>query len=216
MPRKISSGSQELFKRTDKSVESHTTLQISINTITVKRNYYFASAELGFLGITWQPMIRKGSQIRSSLTRSADAATIEITNADTNIGNEFLLIGHSLYNAEAQYGRLWKDKNSGLEDHKVLLKGPIVGLFIDENVVRLTAVSEPYAQVSVGARRRVTNLCQWFFRQPDTCGYTGSLLTCNFMLNHADGCQGRHGDPLKRARHGGMVYLNSKSRLKTI
>jgi hypothetical protein len=101
----------------------------------------------------------------------------------------------------------------------VFLTGPLVGLQIDENIVRLTAVSEPYAQVSVGASRRVTNLCQWQFGNPNTCGYNGSLLTCNFNLNDTGGCEGRHGafvgNSLKRAKFGGFAYLNSKSRLVT-
>jgi phage-related protein len=96
-----------------------------------------------------------------------------------------------------------------------MLTGVLVGLQVDEQVVRVTAVSEPYANVSVGATRRVTNLCQWRFRDPSTCGFNGSLLTCNFMLNNAGGCEGRHGTPLKQAKFGGFAYLNSSSRLKT-
>jgi phage-related protein len=101
-----------------------------------------------------------------------------------------------------------------------MLTGVLVGLEIDENAVRVTAVSEPYANLSVGATRRVTSLCQWQFRNPNTCGYAGSLLTCNFNLNSTGGCEGRHGGgvgaSLKRAKFGGFAYLSSSSRLKTL
>ena len=216
MPRKMPAGLMDLLNRKDKSMETHTTLQVSINTSEVVRSYYFASARLSFLGVDWEPLLEKGSQIRSSLTRSSDTATVELANVATVLGLEFLALGQSLYNAEAKIGRLWRDNTGGGEFHKVLLTGVLVGLQIDESVVRLTAVSEPYANVSVGATRRVTTLCQWQFRNPNTCGYSGSELICNFMLNDAGGCQGRHGDPLKRAKHGGFVFLNSQSRLKTL
>lgn len=217
MPRKMPAGLMDLLSRRDKRVESHTTLQIHIEDGDILRDYYFASAALMINGAQWAPQLRKGSQIKSSLARAADQATVELQNVDTELGREFLSLGFSLYGAESKIGRYWRDLDSGLDFHKVLLTGPLVGLQIDENVVTLTAVSEPYAQVSVGASRRVTGLCQWQFRNPNTCGYAGSLLTCNFNLNDAGGCEGRHGggvgNSLKRAKFGGFAYLNSKSRL---
>lgn len=216
MPRKMPAGLTTWLARKDKRVESHTTLQVSISNTELLRDYYFATAELFFMGVTWEGRLRQGSQIKSSLTRSADSATCELQNADTATGLEFLSLGKSIYGAEMKIGRYWKDLESGGEFHKVLLTGPVVGLEVNENVVRLTAVSEPYAQVSVGATRRVTTLCQWQFRNPNTCGYAGSLLTCNFMLNDADGCEGRHGTPLKRAKNGSFAFLSSKSRLQTL
>lgn len=215
MPRKMPAGLMELLARKDKRIESHTTLQLHIDDGDILRDYYFASAELMIAGAVWAPQLKQGSQIKSSLARAADQATVELQNVDTELGREFLTLGQSLYGAEAKIGRYWKDLDSGAESHKVFLTGPLVGLQIDENVARITAVSEPYAQVSVGATRRVAPLCQWQFRNPNTCGYDGSLLVCNFHLNDAGGCEGRHGDPLKRARFGGFAYLSSKSRLVT-
>src|SRR5262245_34624967 len=130
----------DLLRRKDKSVESHTTLQVSVNTTSVVREYFFASAGITFNGINWQPMLRKGSQIRSTLTRSADIATVTLANGDTALGVEFLALGQSLYNAGAKIGRLWRDTMGGAEFHKILLTGIVVGLQIDENFVQLTAV----------------------------------------------------------------------------
>ncbi len=210
----------DLLTRKDKQIESRTTLQIHIDNGDILRDYYFATAELLYKGVTWAPLLKAGSQIKSSLTRAADQATAELFNADTEIGKEFLALGQNLEGAEVKIGRYWKDLLSGGEYHKVMLTGPIMGFEIDENVVRITAVSEPYANISVGATRRVTSSCQWQFRNPNTCGYAGSLLTCNFLLNDTGGCEGRHGGgvgaSLKRAKFGGFAYLNSKSRLKTL
>jgi hypothetical protein len=216
MPRKMPAGLMERLARKDKQIVTHTTLQVSINTETVVKSYYFASAQLNALGIVWHPLIKSGSQIRASLERSSDIATVELHNVDTEIGKEFLSLGQSLYSAETKVSRYWRDQVDGSEYLKVFHTGVLVGLRVDENVVRLTAVSEPYAPISVGATRRVAPLCQWTYADPSTCGHDGSKIICNFMLNDEGGCQGRHGDPLKRAKYGGMAYLNSGSRLKTI
>lgn len=220
MSRTMPTGLMTLLVRKDKQIESHTTLQVSINNGDIVRNYYFASAAISITGNVYAPQLRQGSQIKSSLTRASDQAAVELQNVDTILGREFLALGQSLYGAGAKIGRYWRDLISGAEFHTVLLTGVLVGLQVTENVARIAAVSEPYANISVGATRRVTNPCQWQFRNVNTCGYAGSLLTCNLNLNDTDGCEGRHGggagNSLKRAKFGGFAYLNSSSRLKTI
>jgi hypothetical protein len=206
----------ELFARESTQIESHTTLQISIDNGDIVRNYYFASAGLFFDGVHWRPLLKQASETKSSLTRASDRSTVELFNEDTEIGREFLALGQAINGAETKMGRYWKDLESGMEFHDVLLTGLLIAPPINEDVVGLSSVSEPYANISVGASRRVALACQWQFRNPFTCGYNGSLLTCNFLLNHADGCQGRHGDPLKRAKFGGMAFLDAGARLKTI
>lgn len=220
MPRKMPSGWLELVARKDKRVRSHTTLQVFIDNGDILKDYRFASGQLMIDGAVYAAQLKRGSQIKSSLTRASDQATVEILNVDTEIGREFLSLGQSLYGAQTRIGRHLTDLDSGAELHKVFLTGLLVGLQVNENVATLTAVSEPYANVSVGATRRIGNLCQWQFRNPNTCGYAGSLLTCNFTLNDTGGCEGRHGGgvgaSLKRAKFGGYPYVNSKSRLVTL
>lgn len=219
MPRKMPPGWNELMARPDKQIETHTTLRLIIDNGDILRAYYFASAKLMIDGAIYEPQLRRGSSIKSTLTQAADKGTVEIQNVDTEIGREFLALGQAIYGAEAKIGRYGCDLISGWEGHKVFLTGPVVGLGpIDENVVRLTAVSEPYANISVGARRVIDPSCQAVFRDPSTCGYNGNLMTCNLMINHVDGCKGRHGvtPTLERAKFMGQPYTNSGSRLKTI
>lgn len=215
MPRNMPPGLATLLARKDKQIKSHTTLEVFVNTTTFVKSYHFATARLEFDGIVWLPQLRKGPpQIRSSLTRAADSGTVELQNVDTEIGREFLSLGESLYNAQAKIGRYWFDLESRVDPyHKVFLTGVLQGLSGDENLARLTAVADPYAEISVGASRRVTTLCQWDFRNPLTCTYNGSLRTCNFHLNNANGCDGRHGAN-KEEKFGGFAYLSSKSRLR--
>lgn len=216
MARTMPAGLMTLLSRQDKRVKAHTTLQITIDNGDILRDYRFASAELMIDGAVYEPQLRRASQIKSSLGRGADQATVELQNVDSEIGKEFLSLGQALYGAQTKIGRHWEDLESGATFHKVFLTGPLEGYSINQDVATITAVSDPYANISVGATRRVTNLCQWEFRNPFTCGYAGSLLTCDFTLNGAGGCEGRHGTPLKRAKFGGFAYINSQSRFKTL
>lgn len=220
MARTMPLGLKELFARPGARIRSHATLQVSIDNGDILRNYYFASARIFLDGVEWQPLLKEDSEIKHSLTRASDKSTVELFNADTEIGKEFLGLGQALSGARTEAGRYWKDLDSGAELHDVLLTGLLIVPAVDENAATLSSVSEPYANISVGATRRVALSCQWQFRNPFTCGYAGSLLTCNFLLNHIDGCEGRHGggvgNSLKRAKFGGMAFLDAGSRLKTI
>lgn len=208
----------DLLARKDKQIESHTTLSIKIDNGDILRHYRFASAELVIDGATYAPQLRRGYRIKANLTRAADQGEVDLQNVDTELGREFLGLGLALYGAEAEIGRYWKDLLSGATFHKVFLVGPIVGLQVDENVVHLIATSEPYANISVGATRVIDPACQWLFRQADTCGYNGNFMTCNLMINHTDGCKGRHGvtPTLERAKFGGDPFVNGNSRLKVL
>jgi hypothetical protein len=216
MPGRTDPTLQELLKRIKKRVKSHTTLEILVKTSSVTRNYYFASAALTINGIVYQPQLRRSSEIKSSLTRAADQASVDLQNVDTEIGREFLSLKESIDGATAKIGRYWNDLESATEIHEIFLTGVVVGFRGGQNAVTVNFVSDPYAQVSVGATRRVVPSCQWRFREATTCGYAGTLLTCNFLIDHADGCEGRHGTPDKRAKFAGFIFQNSSQRLKNI
>lgn len=218
MPRTLPFNFEKLLARKNKQITSHTTFQLFIEAANFNRSYYFATARLSVGGINWQPYLRKGSQIRSSITKAADTATVEIANADLALGLDLLKIRQYLYGAEMLIGRYWKDLDSGMEAHKVLFTGVIASSIpqIDEAVVAISGVSTAYANVSVGAVRRVNLPCGWLYKDPSTCHYRGHQETCNYMIDHADGCHGRHGDPYKRAAIGAFAYINSGNRLQTL
>jgi hypothetical protein len=209
---------EKLLARKDKRLTSHTTLQVYINSPELQRSYYFATATLTANGVNWKPYLRKGSQIKSSLSKAADTAIVGLANADLALGVELLKIRQYLYGAEMIVGRYWKDLDSGVEVHKTLFTGVVAYSVpqIDENLVTIAGVSTAYANISVGASRRVNLLCSWLYKDPSTCHYRGAQETCNLMIDHADGCHGRHGDPYKRAAIGAFAYLNSGNRLQTV
>jgi hypothetical protein len=213
MPRKMP---MEALQR---NIESHSTLQLFVVTGATSRSYYFATAALQFNGVVWQPSLRRISEIRSSIQRAANQASLDLQNVDTNLGVELLAIRQFIFGAEAKVGRYWRDGDSGAEFHKVLLTGVVTGLEIGETAVRLTVVADCYSGVSVGPNRTVTRICQWAihgaFKGPE-CGYVGPESVCNGLLNDAGGCEGRHGDPLKFAKFGGFPYLDNAVKFKII
>lgn len=208
-------GWDDLLAREDKQIESHTTIHIAIDDGDILRDYYFATARLVIGGAVYEPHLRKGDSIKTSLTRAVDQATCTVQNVDTLLGKEFLRLGQSLYGAKAEVGRWWFDRVSGVDGHKIFLAGPLTLLKVNESVATLTAIAEPYAHISVGATRRVDALCRFEYKDADTCGSTSSEAVCNFMLNDPGGCVTRHPDGLHRAKNGGFSTINSGSRFKT-
>ena len=211
MSRQMPAGLMEFLALPNKNVETHSTLQLHVVTKALTQHYYFATASLGYLNIRWLPMMRKVGTIRSSLTRSADQTMVELQNVDTLFGKELLSIQEAFHGASALVGRYWRDLDGGQEWHKVMLTGVAGVLPITETAVQLSIVSDVYANVNVGASRRIAKKCQWRFRDPQTCGYNGGFTVCNFLIDDDGGCNGRHGDPLKRAKFGGESYLDSST-----
>lgn len=212
MSRQMPVGLLPLFKKRETNIETHSTLQLAIfNELSPTLSYFLATAKLVITGVTFKADLRQSGAVRTSLTRAVDQVQVELQNVDTILGIDLIKAQESLAGAEAKFGRYWRDLDNDAEYHKGLLSAVVAGVDINENVVRLSLISDPYAAVSVGASRRVARLCQWRFRDPNTCGYSGAELECNFLINDTGGCQGRHGDPLKRAKHGGFVYIESKT-----
>ena len=213
MARNLPVGLHEVLK--SGYAESHSTLELSLpSDIAPAINLYFATARLTIDGVTYDQQLRSADAVKTSLTRAADRVTVELQNVDTILGVDLLAVADTLYGANVQFGRYWKDLNSKATFHHILLTGAVAGVEINENVARLTLISDTYAAVSVGAKEQVIRTCRFQVQgefRGTKCGYTGAKLTCNGLIDDADGCDGRHGDPLKRAKFGGFVYIEGKS-----
>jgi hypothetical protein len=212
MPRNFQAGLLEFLARKNKQAESHSTLHLTVDMAKPARNYYFATAALTIDNIAYEPLMRSPSEIRTSLARAADQTVCELLNADAALGLELLSLGAAIYSAGMEIGQYWKDLESGAEWHEILFTGVLVDSDVQE-VVRLTAVSEPYANIPCGALRRVTRECGAIYKDPATCQSTSSEPTCNFLLNHSGGCVNRHSGTNNRAAFFGFAYLNTGNRL---
>ena len=189
-------------------MRTHSTLELFIVNGGETRTYYFATASLKFNGVVWQPHMRKGDEISSSLLGESDSATIELQNVDTILGNEFADLERSLDGAGVNVGRYWLDLERGDEWHKVFLTGRVEDVRDDEQAVRLTIMSDVYsAGASVGHLREIRGLCQApGYKRPE-CGSTSNLSTCARRL--AD-CLERHPGDDGFARHMGAPFRDLK------
>lgn len=213
MPRTLPTGLAEALKRG--RLETHSTLELTLpNSATGGETRYYATARLTVNGVLHTAQLRDTSAIKQSLTRAADRATVDLQNVDTVLDVELASASEAFYGSRVRFGRYWRDLDSGAVFHKYLLTGAVVGVTINENVAQLQLVSDAYAALNVGAIQPVVRNCRWEvvggFRGAQ-CGYSGDKLTCNYLLDHADGCEGRHGSPLKRARFGGYAYIKSQA-----
>lgn len=213
MPRSLPIGLTELLK--SGYAESHSTLELSLpSDFAPAITHYFATARLTISGVTYDRQLRSADAVKTSLTQAADRVTVELQNVDTILGVDLLQVADSLYGANVKFGRYWKDLRSAATFHHILLTGAVAGVEVNENVAKLTIISDTYAAVSVGAREQVLRQCRFQVQgefRGEACGYSGALLTCNGLFDSADGCEGRHGDPLKFAKFGGFVYIEGKN-----
>ena len=213
MPRTLRNGLAQVLK--NGSAESHTWLELALpSDIAPSQNLYLATAPITIDGVRFDGQLRTGSAVKTSITRAADRASVEIQNADTVFGVDSLRLADSLYGAKVRLGRYWRDLQSGATFNHAMLTGIVASVEINETVVKLGLVSDVYSTVNVGASEQVVRKCRWQiegrFRGTE-CGYSGALLTCNGLYDSTDGCEGRHGSPLKQAKYGGFVFIESAS-----
>lgn len=213
MPRNMQHGLQEFLQRKNKQCITRSTLVINVDKATPPRLYHFATAALNLNNVDYLPLMRGTTQIRGSITRASNQTTCSLHNSDTLAGLDFLSLGSPLFNAGIEIGRYWKDLENEAEYTHIFLVGVLTDVQVDQNEVRLTAITEPYANIPAGAVRRVTPDCGWIYKDPATCGSTSLLPDCNFLLTHSDGCINRHSGTDNRGRFGGFAYLNSQNRL---
>lgn len=193
-----------------RNIATHSTLQLTLlGEGTASTGYFFSTAKIVVDTVTYQPHLVKTAQMQTSLARAVDRVELQLQNMDDVLGIDLIKAREDLYGAEVRVGRFRKDLESGAEAHKILFSGVVTSITVRQDIVIVTVISDAYAGVSVGADRRAARLCQFIFRHLLTCGYAGTQMVCNKMLNDGGGCEGRHGSPLKQAKYGGMAYIEA-------
>jgi len=206
MARLMPPGLMEALNRPNARFDFHGTLELFVLVGSEVRSYYFATARLNFAGVSWQPHLRKSPEISSSLLGEADLADCELQNVDTVLGIEFANLERFLSGAEAKVGRYWKDLEKGTEWHKVFLTGLVEDVSDDEMAVKVTIVSDIYADVSVAPLRNVRRLCPARYKGFE-CGSVSALATCRYTIGD---CQLRHPGADAFARHMGAPFLDNQ------
>jgi len=58
-----------------------------------------------------------------------------------------------------------------------------------EYIAQFTLGAENALSYTFPRRRQTHDYCQWRYKDPDTCAYSGGLATCDLTLNGANGCR---------------------------
>jgi phage-related protein len=81
----------------------------------------------------------------------------------------------------------------------------VVGAHAANYVVSFTLGAENALSFTFPRRRQTKDFCQWRYKDPDTCGYTGGLPTCDLSLQGENGCAAHNNSE----RFGGFPGINS-------
>lgn len=210
MPRGFTTNVADLLKFSaakESRAEEHSTVELTLTGATMPaRTYYLATAKLTINGIVYERDLREVGALRQSITRAVDRTEYAVENVSSLLGSDWINNPDEIQGATVKVGRYWRDLESGQEFHEIVFRGVVQSPKADQNTARVQVLSDIYA-ASIGGGRRVARKCQWKFRDPLTCGYTGVEIVCNKLLNSAGGCSGRS----NQHRYGGFVFIQPSS-----
>ena len=158
-------------------------------------------------GERYEGEIVSTSGLRASLGTSVDRIDVTVQNVDwswTKLARE----PRTLL-TRVTVGRAIARAREGPWAHIIMLNGIIVSIPSNEQYATLQCISDLYAAPAIGAIRQIARPCQWKYKDPRTCGYTGPEPTCNKIFESADGCAGRN----NQHRYGGFLYDTGKDSL---
>jgi hypothetical protein len=206
MPRPFSNNLRDLLKLSSAKgslVEEHTTLELTTTGLTAPpETYRIATASLTISGISYTSHLRDAGVIKESITNSQNWNEALIENVSALFGPTWLNRLNEIQGAKVKIGRYWRDLETGQEYHEILFRGVVQRPQVDQNSVKLQSLSDIDA-ASIGGGRRVARKCQFKFRDPLTCGYSGVETTCNKLFNSPGGCSGRN----NQHHYGGFIFI---------
>jgi hypothetical protein len=212
MPRTLSSQLRDwldLFPM----LESHSTMSAFLPYAVVSTTYYFGSqtVQVGFN--IYPRSIRNVGEMKLSMGRAADRVEVVLSNAENDTGPLFYQERDISRGSIVQIGRLYYNPSEpGEQEHVVLFTGTVASVTVDENDTRLSIVSDLFAGGQVGATRLVSPSCQFKFKDPETCAYSGAGTVCTKIYDDATG-----GCEFYANQHhfGGALFQNSQAATQT-
>ena len=148
-----------------------------------------ATAPVTVGGNDYAEDLRSVGDIRRTLENPVDRVPVQIQNVDRVIGQDMATYPNEWSKAEAVIGRLYT--GSGETEWIELFRGIVQQPVSDDLVFRFDVVPDVIGKGAFIASRSLAALCAWRFKDPATCGYSGSETTCNHHLRSKAGCMGR-------------------------
>lgn len=186
-------------------LEAHATLEIVWPSGAIQR---YSSRALTVGAKTYEAGLLANASLLSSAGAAVDRTEVQIRNEEWQTTRLLIAAAQMGKAPKAVVGKAIRSHIApGEWLHAQIMTGIVVASGSVENGATLQVLSDLYAAGSVGALEPVQALCVYPYRDPETCGYTGTLPTCDLTLKGANGCETHN----NAHRHGGrLVYDTSK------
>lgn len=198
-------GSTELSLLTGSAGTSHLVeqqaIEITLTTGTVVR---YAEDTATISGQAFTNYLEYVGQLKQSSGASVDRAEIRLFNADGALTSAFTSVD-VLENAEAVVFRVYTDPVSGSVYKRVRFSGIIVDPVIDDETIQFVVISDVFANNSVAGDTWVDRKCTKRYKDatPGECGYSGSLESCDYTYDGANGCRIHFSEEDAKKNYGG-------------
>lgn len=141
-------------------------------------------------------------ELQQTLGETANRLRVRIQNIDKAAG--ILAISEMYAGATAIVGRLFRA--TGLTDAwEETFRGEAIVTEINEETLELEIVADLIAAGYTIASRTLAARCQFTYKDPLTCGYSGPLRTCSKSRKGPNGCQ-EHDNLGDDYKFGGFEY----------
>ena|GEM_PF-2580419 len=196
MGRTVSSDLQDLLDL--ESCKTHTTLDLYL---TDTSEFHFATDEFSIDGRDYTKDLVSADQLKQSISSSTNRVNVLIQNVDKVFGG--IVANEDLIRSVAVLGRYYYDEKGVIDPLWVeLFRGELNVLEVNEQQVQAEVVADLTAAGYCVSSWTLVELCQDRFKDPATCGYSGSETVCNKKRKSPFGCLGRDNEH----RFNGMEF----------
>lgn len=178
-------------------VREYAAVEITLSDSTILR---YAEMNSTLNGHAYTNNLAKVGALKMSSTASVDRCDVQLFNADGNITP--LIEGNlQLENAFVTVYRVIDDLK-GTTNIISRFSGIIIEPRTDDEYIWFTVLSLTFGNKSIVGDRMVDRKCVHSYKDAE-CGYTGSLPTCDYTLDGANGCRTHYTDEQARIHYGG-------------
>lgn len=168
-------------------------------------------------GQSYSPYLSYVGGLRQSNGASVDRAEIQLHNADGVLTSVFNATD-VLENAEVIVYRVFTDPVSGTTYKRERFGGIVIDPVIDDDVIRITVLSDTYANQSVAGDIWIDRKCTKRYKDanPGECGYSGSLPSCDHTYDGPNGCRIHFSEEEAKIRYGGDALQIDEQTLRDL
>jgi len=186
MGRTLSARMSQIFGAKSRKIDHTIDLNFPDGT-----SLHFATAPLT-LANTYTNDLEKVGEIRQTLESATDQVSVALQNKDRAIGLHVAEYWRKWQKAEAVIGRYYRDDDGlVLDEWKEMFRGSVQQPNANDLQVTFSVIADTLSPGQIVSNRTLAAICGFVFKDPKTCRYTGTELTCDHHLKSKTGCDGK-------------------------